>query len=90
MVYPVSIFSLLLPKTIYNGRACLRFYYHMYGNDMGTLRVYIMNKQGGKDSVWSRSGNMLNKWHNTSEDINLSAGSQVKHRNNSLWLSSLS
>ena len=28
------------------GSACLRFYYHMHGSDMGTLNVYVKNKDG--------------------------------------------
>ena len=38
-------------------RACLKFYYHMYGADMGTLMV-VLNGQ----LVWKLRGNQGNQW----------------------------
>ena len=38
-------------------RACLKFYYHMYGADMGTLMV-VLNGQ----LVWKLHGNQGNQW----------------------------
>ncbi len=37
--------------------SCLKFYYHMYGDTMGTLTVY-----SGNTSVFSTSGNHGNYW----------------------------
>lgn len=42
--------------------SCLQFWYHMYGNDIGTLAVYL--KTGGNlgRPIWSESGNQGNAW----------------------------
>ena len=39
-------------------RACLTFYYHMYGSDMGTLKVLLNDKV-----IWQLDGNQGNQWH---------------------------
>mgnify|MGYP001800558538 CR=1 FL=1 len=39
-------------------RACLTFYYHMYGSDMGTLKVSLNGRL-----VWQLTGNQGNQWH---------------------------
>jgi len=45
-----------------NGDArCFRFWYHMYGDSIGTLNVYLFN--GSFVSVWSLSGNRGNNWY---------------------------
>nr|XP_023010426.2 MAM and LDL-receptor class A domain-containing protein 1 [Maylandia zebra] len=47
---------------------CLTFWYHMFGNHVGTLRVYINNRkmQAGGDEVgllkWTETGNKGEKW----------------------------
>ena len=38
IIFP-SLFRIETPAMNYNGEACLRFRYHMYGLDMGSLRV---------------------------------------------------
>ena len=40
-----------------SGKSCLKFYYHMYGNSMGTLRVKLCDKV-----IFEKSGNQGNKW----------------------------
>ena len=50
------------PATI--GGKCVEFYYHMYGADMGTLRMFL--RKGGRidrTPVWTLSGNQGNAWH---------------------------
>ena len=46
--------------------SCLEFWYHMYGRDIESLKVYIM-KSGSTDlpanPVWSMSGDKGNYWH---------------------------
>ncbi len=43
-------------------RGCLRFYYHMYGTHMGTLRV-VIKQNGRKETVaWKKNGNQGNLW----------------------------
>ena len=41
----------------FTGNTCVRFFYHMYGNSMGTLNVLV-----GDEKVFTRSGNQGNKW----------------------------
>ncbi len=50
----------------YVGDICVEFWYHMYGDEMGTLTMY---KQEGPDYSpdlydprWTVSGNMGNRW----------------------------
>ena len=40
----------------FNGNQCLRFYYHMYGSSMGTLKVFV-----GQTEVFAKSGNHGNR-----------------------------
>ncbi|XP_071963923.1 MAM and LDL-receptor class A domain-containing protein 1-like [Antedon mediterranea] len=40
----------------------LSFYYHMYGDTMGTLNVYRTSNLGDQ-LLWSRNGNQSNVWH---------------------------
>ena len=49
-----------------NGNQCLRFYYHMYGFSMGTLKVFV-----GKTEVFAKSGNHGNHWNLA--DVNITA-----------------
>ncbi|XP_022098207.1 MAM and LDL-receptor class A domain-containing protein 1-like isoform X2 [Acanthaster planci] len=50
--------------------ACVRFWYHMYGGDMGSLTVYTGDCRGGLGpSRWSRKGDSGSLWRETSIDI---------------------
>lgn len=44
------------------GGQCFQFWYHMYGQDIGTLNVYIKKGQNLGIPVWIRSGNRGNVW----------------------------
>ena len=46
--------------------SCLEFYYHMYGDTMGTLNVY-----SGNVLVFTSSGNHGNHWKKAEATINL-------------------
>ena len=46
--------------------ACLVFYYHMYGDTIGTLNVY-----SGNELVFHVSGNQGNSWIGASKTIHL-------------------
>ncbi|XP_078695030.1 scavenger receptor cysteine-rich domain-containing protein DMBT1-like [Branchiostoma floridae x Branchiostoma belcheri] len=49
----------LLSPTVYGyDWYCLQFAYHMYGTDIGELRVRV-----GSSIEWSRSNNQGNRWH---------------------------
>ncbi|XP_073908890.1 apical endosomal glycoprotein isoform X3 [Castor canadensis] len=44
-------------------KECLSFWYHMYGPQIGTLRL-AMRRHGEEDTqLWSRSGTHGNRWH---------------------------
>ena len=40
------------------GKSCLRFYFHMFGSSMGTLKVTLGNKR-----IFEKSGDQGNDWH---------------------------
>ncbi|CAF3623338.1 unnamed protein product [Rotaria sp. Silwood1] len=45
-----------------NGDAkCFRFWFHMYGDSIGTLNVYLFD--GSYTRIWSLSGNRGNQWY---------------------------
>ena len=48
--------ALLVLKPV-NGTVCLRFYYHMYGEDIGSLNVYVNGNR-----VFHKNSNQGNKW----------------------------
>ena len=48
--------------TAVKGGQCFRFWYHMYGNDIGTLNVYVKVGNNLGIPVWVRSGNRGNVW----------------------------
>jgi hypothetical protein len=52
--------SIVLDGTYGNAR-CFRFWYHMYGDGIGTLNVYLFNTTF--ELLWSLSGNRGNNWY---------------------------
>ncbi|XP_077999791.1 MAM domain-containing glycosylphosphatidylinositol anchor protein 2-like isoform X2 [Glandiceps talaboti] len=43
--------------------ACFTFNYHMYGDHMGTLKVYVYNDGDVTGNpIWSQSGNQGSQW----------------------------
>jgi hypothetical protein len=42
--------------------SCFQFWYHMYGRNIGILNIYIKKNNQLGNPVWTRSGNMGNKW----------------------------
>lgn len=64
------------PKLQFSGSMCLKFYYHMYGADIGTLNVNI---NGNK--VFTASGDQGNKWLIAAVDVNLSGKYAVREIN---------
>ncbi|PIK61570.1 putative MAM and LDL-receptor class A domain-containing protein 1 isoform X1 [Apostichopus japonicus] len=48
------------------GTSCLEFWYHMYGNDVEALNVYVVNENYRtlpQTPTWSASGDKGNYWH---------------------------
>lgn len=56
--YPGENAILNTPKFNFIGETCLIFFYHMYGDTIGTLRVII----NGTKTVFSESGQKGNRW----------------------------
>ena len=47
------------------GSACLAFYYHMYGDNVNQLNVYL-----GSSKVFAKAGNQGNEWKKAQVSIN--------------------
>lgn len=58
------IISPTFPATS-NSPQCLKFYYHMYGQNVGALNVYMMKSGSQKEgnAIWGRNFNQGNTWH---------------------------
>ena len=57
--------QLLSPSYPSTSGKCLRFWYHMYGSDIGTLNIRIKRMVLGSPTYflqWSRSGDRGNQW----------------------------
>ncbi len=50
-----------------NSSACLKFYYHMYGWDMGTLNVF-----NGNTTIFTKSGDQGDHWKSVTRTVHLS------------------
>ena len=62
---------LILPNAVANGKnQCLEFFYHMHGNEMGSLVVINSNL----DVVWRKTGNQGNEWKQALVNISGPAG----------------
>ena len=61
------------PKLPFSGSMCLKFYYHMYGANIGKLEVMI---SGNK--VFTASGDKGNKWLRAAIDVSLSGKHAVR------------
>ncbi|XP_072041371.1 uncharacterized protein [Amphiura filiformis] len=55
------LISPLIPG-FFGGKACINFWCHMYGTEMGTLRVYARTAVGGDTELWSTSGDHGDQW----------------------------
>ena len=49
-------------RTPVKGGQCFQFWYHMYGNDIGRLNIYIKIGANFGIPVWTRAGNRGNVW----------------------------
>ncbi|XP_078144064.1 MAM and LDL-receptor class A domain-containing protein 1-like [Centroberyx gerrardi] len=66
------ISDVLQPAT---GGHCLKFWFHMYGNHIGTLKVYINDRKihtgGDEEGIlqWTETGNQGDKWQEASVSV---------------------
>ena len=61
------------PQLQFSGSMCLKFYYHMYGSDIGTLNVIING-----NNVFAASGDQGNMWQRAAIDVSLSGNYAVR------------
>lgn len=66
----------LISAMIQPGKVCLEFWYHMYGTNMGWLRVLSKSPHRRERRLWYKYGNQLNEWHRET----LSIFSYVKYQ----------
>ena len=50
------------PYYFNNGQKCVQFYYHMYGNTVGQLNVYVKYSFFSNQLLFSKSGNQNDTW----------------------------
>ena len=60
--------------------ACLRFYYHMYGDTINTLNVY-----NGITKMFTKYGNQGNEWLNAKLTMSLQTTVSCIYFPNNLW-----
>ena len=53
---------------ILSSQVCLRFAYHMYGQSVGALEVYIRKGKHFR-KMWSVKGNQKDKWHTAQVEL---------------------
>ena len=70
----VSLISefISVPKT------CLRFYYHMFGDRLGTLNVKLKLRNGKLETLWTKTKNQLDYWRMGHTSIDQDMGYQVR------------
>ena len=58
---------------------CLGFWYHMYGNGVGTLKVYTRSSASPntRQPAWSKQGDQGDTWHQAKINIYASNGLKV-------------
>ena len=69
-----DVATLVSPYIQSNGNAtCMVFYYHLYGQSIGTLRVKV-----GDQVMWKLSGNQGNDWYKGTVPLNFNATYRVR------------
>ncbi|XP_057713068.1 MAM and LDL-receptor class A domain-containing protein 1 [Corythoichthys intestinalis] len=69
--------SALLPPAVQQGY-CFKFWYHMYGASVGSLRVFLLTTESmEKTLVWQKSGNQGDEWQLSQSHVTLQRVHQV-------------
>ena len=70
--------SAQLLSPLIRGPRCLRFYYYMYGRDVGNLDVSLhLREQPGGYVMWREAAEQGNQWMKASVDIGYTGECQV-------------
>ncbi|CAH1273120.1 MEP1B [Branchiostoma lanceolatum] len=73
-----DVAGLLSPISTARGPHCLKFYYHMYGEETGSLNLLYMDaRSGAKNQIWSKSGEQGDLWVEARVDIDAQTDFQV-------------
>ena len=67
--YPNKTAYLQGPTVNMTGTEEIRFHYHMYGANMGTLQLQAVSGSGGVTTLWTRSGDQGNSWFQQTIDL---------------------
>ena len=60
-------------------QACLTFYYHMWGSELGSLKVKFLTKGGFMDELtWERSRDQGRRWIKAEVNVPIGLSYQVK------------
>ncbi|XP_037131957.1 MAM and LDL-receptor class A domain-containing protein 1 isoform X1 [Syngnathus acus] len=69
--------SALLPPAVQQGY-CFKFWYHMFGATVGSLRVFLLTSESTeKTLVWQKSGNQGDEWWLAQSHVTLKRVHQV-------------
>ncbi|XP_072038887.1 MAM and LDL-receptor class A domain-containing protein 2-like [Amphiura filiformis] len=73
------LLSPLLLATSADYPRCLTFWYHMFGDDVEALNIYIINgtQSDQRNVLWSRAGNRGNRWRAAEVHLESSINFQV-------------
>ncbi|CAH1245320.1 MDGA1 [Branchiostoma lanceolatum] len=68
---PGDVARMISPRVDTNALSCLRFAYHMFGRDTGTLNVLVDNglTRTGLRQVWHTTGEQGNVWNQARLDV---------------------
>ena len=70
--------AILISPVIPAGQACLKFYYHMNGKDIGKLKLKLFsNNSYVKGTPWRKRGNQGNQWKEAKISISINRPYQV-------------
>ena len=56
---------------------CLNFAYHMFGRGIGTLNIYLKQQGQLRSPIWTRAGNLGNRWNIGQTNVNSNTPFQV-------------
>ncbi|KAK3591228.1 hypothetical protein CHS0354_003860 [Potamilus streckersoni] len=62
----------------YEGRACLSFWYHMYGLHMGTLNINVIKNTYYPLLVWSKTGSQSESWTHAAVDLEIGYNAMIE------------